>query len=144
MPKTLVSLPQITPPPNINSNAALLTDISRFAALNPKERLALQVWLRAKELANDGSSPLSNYDPATASKVMALIQDANTVFGHIPVGDLEIASLAIDWANCKAVFASLSTDVDTLRNSSNMGLLSEMTNEDLRRALLYLRMEIGE
>jgi hypothetical protein len=143
MPKTLVSLPQITPPPNINSNAALLTDISRFAALNPKERLALQVWLRAKELANDTTSPLTNYDPATASKVMALIQDANTVLGHIPVGDLAIASLAIDWANCKEVFASLSTDVDTLRNGSNMGLLSEMSNEDLQRAILYMRLEIG-
>ncbi len=77
MPKTLVALPQITPPPNINSNNALLTNIERFAALNPRERLALQVWLRAKELANDTTSPLTNYDPATASKVMALIQDAN-------------------------------------------------------------------
>lgn len=144
MSKTLASLPQITPPPNINSNSALLTDISRFAALNPKERLALQVWLRAKELANDTTSPLTNYDPATASKLMNLIQDANTVFGHIPIGDLDLASLSIDWSNCKSVFASLSTDVDSLRNGSNMGLLSEMTNEDLRRAMLYLRLEIGE
>jgi len=144
MSKTLVSLPQITPPPTINSNAALLTNIARFAALDPRERLALQVWLRAKELANDTTSPLSNYDPATASKVMALIQDAQTVIGNVPVGDLEIASLAIDWANCKSVFASLSSDVDTLRASANMGLLSEISNERLRRIMLYLRLEIGE
>jgi hypothetical protein len=144
MSKTLVSLPQITPPPNINSNAALLTDIARFAALDPRERLALQVWLRAKELANDTTSPLTNYDPSSAANVMKLIQDAQTVMGNIPVGDLDIASLAIDWANCKSVFASLSSDVDTLRASANMGLLSEISNERLRRIMLYLRLEIGE
>jgi hypothetical protein len=144
MSKTLVSLPQITPPPNINSNAALLTDIARFAALNPRERMALQVWLRAKELANDTTSPLTNYDPATASNVMNLIQDAQAVMGNIPVGDLDIAALAIDWANCKSVFASLSSDVDTLRASANMGLLSEISQDRLRRIMLYLRLEIGE
>lgn len=144
MPKTLVSLPQITPPPNINSNAALLTNIARFAALNPKERLVLQVWLRAKELANDTTSPLTTYDPATAGAVMKLIQDANTVFGHIPLGDLPLASLAIDWANCKSVYASLSSDVDTLRAGANMGLLSDTSNENLMRMMMYLRLEIGE
>lgn len=143
MSKTLVSLPQITPPPTIESNSALLTNIARFAALNPKEQLALRVWLNAKELANDSTSPLTTYDPATASKVMALIQAANTVFGHIPVGDLDLAALVIDWANCKEVFASLPSEVDSLRNSANMGLLSEMTNEDLKRAILFLKMEIG-
>lgn len=144
MPKTLVALPQITPPPDINSNNALLTNIERFAALNPKERMVLQVWLRAKELANDTTTPLTNYDPATASSVMNLIQDAKTVTGNIPCGDLKIASLAIDWANCKAVYGALSSDVDTLRNSPNIGLLSEMSEEDLLRAMIYLRLEIGE
>jgi hypothetical protein len=144
MPKTLVALAQITPPPNINSNAALLTDIERFAALNPKERMALQVWLRAKELANDSTDPLTTYDPAVAGNLMKLIQDANTVFGQIPEGDLARASLVIDWFNCKTVYAALSSDVDTLRNSPNMGLLSEMSNDDLLRAMLYLRLEIGQ
>lgn len=143
MPKTLVSLPQITPPPDINSNNALLNNISNFSALNPKEKMVLQVWLRAKELASDTTAPLTNYDPATASNVMNLIQDANTVFGNIPFGDLKTASLAIDWANCKEVYASLSNDVDTLRNSPNIGLLSEISEEDLLRALLYLRLEIA-
>jgi len=144
MSKTLVTLSQIVPPPNINSNANLLTNIERFAALNPKERLALQVWLRAKELANDATDPLSNYDPATASKVMNLIQDANTVFGNIPTGDLPRASLAIDWFNCKTVFAGLSSDVDTLRAGTNMGLLSEQPDDCLIRMMMYLRLEIGQ
>ncbi len=65
------------------------------------------------------------------------------MLGHVPCGDLPRAALAIDWANCKEVFASLSTDVDTLRNSTNMGLLSEISEEDLVRILLYLRLEIA-
>ena len=144
MPKTLVPLPQITPPPNINSNNALLTDIARFEALNPQERMSLQVWLRAKELANDTTSPLTTYDPATAAALMKLIQDANTVFGHIPEGDLPLASLAIDWTNCVSVYPSLTSDVDLLRNLPNMGLLSEIAPADLKRVILYLRLEIGE
>jgi hypothetical protein len=144
MPKTLVALPQITPPPNIYSNNALLTDIARFAALDPRERMALQVWLRAKELANDTTAPLTNYDPATAAGLMQLIQDANTVLGNIPEGDLCRASLAIDWANCKSVYGALSSDVDVLRNSPNMGLLSEIAPDNLKRIMLYLRLEIGE
>ncbi len=143
MPKTLVAISQITPPPNINSNAALLTDIARFEALNPRERLALQVWLRAKTLANDTDNPLTNYDPATASNVMALIQDANTVFGNIPTGDLCRADLVIDWYICKALVAGTSSDVDDLRNGTNMGLLSEMSEDALMRANLYLKLEIG-
>lgn len=142
--KILVNLPQIVPPPNINSNASLLTDIERFAALNPKEMMALQVWLRAKELANDASSPLTTYDPATALGMMKLIQDTQTVFGNIPTGDLKRASLAIDWANCKAVFASLATDVDALRASSNINLIVDKSEDELLRMMLYLRLEIGE
>ena len=143
MSKNLVPLPQITPPPGINSNAALLTDMERFAALNPKERLALQVWFRAKELASDTTLPLTNYDPAVTVKVMNLIQDAQTVLGNVPTGDLELASIAIDWANCKEVFGALPVDVDTLRASANIGLLADMPIDQLRRILIYLRLEIA-
>ncbi len=141
--KVLVSTPQITPPPNINSNNAIVTNIERFAVLNPKERLALRVWLVAKELANDTTSPLTTYDPATASKVMALIQHANTFFGNVPTGDLEIAKLAIDWANCKEVFGALATDVDSLRAGTNMGLLSAASEDSLLRMYLYLKFQLG-
>ena len=144
MPKTLVSLPQITPPPNINSNASLLTDIARFEALNPKERLAMAVYFRAKELANDASSPLTNYDPDTASNRRALVQDAQTVFGNIPTGDLAIASLAIDWANSKGVYAALPSDVDALSILAGIVAFRERSEDELRRILLYLRLEIGE
>ena len=144
MPKTLVALPQITPPPNINSNAQLLTDIARLEALNPKERMAIAVWLRAKELANDASSPLTNYDPATTINVIRLIQDAKTVFGNIPTGDLPRASLAIDWANCTSVFGATPSEVDLLRAVANINLLVDRPEDELVRILLYLRMEIGE
>jgi hypothetical protein len=142
MPKTLVPLPQITPPPNINSNLALLTDISRFDALNPKEMLALEVYFRAKELANDASAPITTYDPSSEGALIKLVQDSKTVFGNIPTGDLKTASLVIDWANCKAVYAALPSEVDALRALVHM--LAERPNDELRRILLYLRMEIGE
>lgn len=142
--KILVSLPQITPPPNINSNNALLTDIARFEVLNPKERLAFAVYFRAKELANDSSSPLTNYDPDTAANRRALVQDSQTVFGNIPTGDLAIASLAIDWANSKAVYAALPSDVDAISVLDGVKSFRERSEDELRRILLYLRMEIGE
>jgi len=144
MPKTLVALPQITPPPNINSNNALLTNISRMAALNPKERMAMQVYFRALELANDTSAPLTTYDPTTQTGRIKLKQDATTVFGNIPTDDLKIASAVIDWANCKAVFASLSSDVDTLMAQAGVLGFVEWNELDLLRIMLYLRLEIGE
>lgn len=144
MPKTLVALPQITPPPNINSNNALLTNISRFSALNPKEMMAMQVYFRALELANDSSSPLTQYDPTVQSKRIALKQDATTVFGNIPCGDLKRASAVIDWANCLAVFPSLSSDVDTIMAQAGVLGFVEWPEDDLLRIMLYLRLEIGE
>jgi hypothetical protein len=142
MSKTLVALPQIVPPPNIDSNAALLTNIARFSALNPKEKLALARYFRQKELANDSTSPITTYDPATPGGDRKLVQDAQTVFGNIPNFDLMTASLAIDWANCKAVYGALPSEVDALR-----ALVHDSCNrseDELRRELLYLRMEIGE
>ncbi len=144
MSKTLVALPQITPPATLASNAPLLTNISRLSALNPKELLALAVYLRAKELANDGSSPLSNYDPDTVAKRNALRQDAKAMFGSIPTGDLMRASVAIDWANCKAVYNTVSSDVDALGADAGVVGFREMSEDELRRILLYLRLEIGE
>ena len=150
MAKTLVSLPQITPTPNINSNAALLTDIERMAALNPKELLAVRVYCRAKELANDTDSPLTQYDPDTASCRRALVQDSQTVFGNIPagdlnsaIGDLDRAEAVIDWANAKAVYASLPSDVDSLSVLTGVVDFRERSEDELRRILLYLRLEIG-
>jgi hypothetical protein len=142
--KILVSLPQITPPPKINSNAALLTDISRFLALNPKEMLAFAVYFRAKELANDASSPLTNYDPDVAADRSALVQDAKTVFGNIPARDLRAASLAIDWTNSKAVYAALPSDVDAISVLDGVKSFRERSEDELRRILMYLRLEIGE
>jgi hypothetical protein len=130
---TLVALPQITPPPNRESNAALLQNIAVLSALNPKERLALAVYFRAKELANDTTNPLTNYDPAIVGDVTALVS--------IPVGDLPIVALAIDWANSKSVYAALPSDVDTLRGL--LGHLARRDDDELRRILLYLRLEIA-
>jgi hypothetical protein len=137
MSMTLVALPQITPPPNRESNAALLQNIAVLSALNPKERLALAVYFRAKELANDTTNPLTNYDPA----IVGDVQDAKTVMGSIPVGDLPIVALAIDWANSKSVYAALPSDVDTLRGL--LGHLARRDDDELRRILLYLRLEIA-
>jgi len=151
MAKTLVTISQITPPPTINSNAALLTDIERLAALDPKELLAVRVYCMAKELANDTSSPLTQYDPDTASCRRALVQDAQTVFGNIPAGDLnsaiydlDRAEAAIDWANAKAVYASLPSDVDALSVLAGVVAFRERSEDELRRILLYLRLELGE
>ena len=141
MSMTLVALPQITPPPNRESNAALLQNIAVLSALNPKERLALAVYFRAKELANDTTNPLTNYDPAIVGDVTALVQDAKTVMGSIPVGDLPIVALAIDWANSKSVYAALPSYVDTLRGL--LGHLARRDDDELRRILLYLRLEIA-
>lgn len=144
MAKTLVSLPQITPPPTTYSNNALLTNISRMRALNPKERMAMQVYFRAKELANDSSSPLTQYDPDVASKRTALVQDSKTVFWPIAEDDLRIAAAVIDWANAKAVFASLSSDVDTIMGLPGVLGFVEFSQDELLRMMLYLRLEIGE
>lgn len=135
---------QITPTPTRASNESLLTNISRLASLNPRERLALKVYLMAKELANDGTSPLTTYDPDTDSKVSALVQDSKTVFGSIPTGDIATALLAIDWANCKAVYGALSTDVDTLLTKAGVARLREYSEDELVRMAAYLRLEIGE
>jgi hypothetical protein len=143
MAKTLVSLPQITVP-TIANRQPLETNIARLSALNPKEILALAVYFRAKELANDTSSPLTKYDPDVQSKRIALKQDAATIFGPIPKGDLALASLAIDWANSKAVYGALSSDVDTLTGLAGVVGFREWPEDDLRRILLYLRLEIGE
>lgn len=144
MAKTLSTLPQITPPPTVESNRALLNNISKLSALNPNERLALSVYCRAKELANDASSPLTNYDPDTDSNLRALVQDAKTVFGSIPTGDLPRAALAIDIANAKAVYASLPTDVDTLSALQGVVTLRTFSEDELKRMATYLRLEIGE
>ena len=144
MAKTLVALPQITPPPTTYSNNALLTNISRFRALNPKERMAMQIYFRAKELANDTTAPLTNYDPDVASKRAALIQDAATMFRAIAVDDLKIASCAIDWANAKSVYGALPSDVDTLMGLAGVLGFVEYSEDEMLRAMIYLRLELGE
>lgn len=144
MSKTLVSLPQITPPPTLASNAALLTNIARLAALNPKELLALSVYFRAKELANDTSAPLTNYDPDVAVKLTALQQDAKAMFGSIPTGDLHRAAVAVDWANSKAVYAALSSDVDALGALQGVATLRTLSEDELKRIAAYLRLELGQ
>jgi len=143
MSKTLIALPQITTP-TIAARLPLETDIARLSALNPRELLALAVYLRAKELANDSSSPLTKYDPDTLAARILLKQDATTIFGPLPTGDLMRASVAIDWANCKAVYGAISSDVDTLGALAGVVAFREWTEDDLRRILLYLRLEIGE
>jgi hypothetical protein len=143
MSKTLIALPQITTP-TISARLPLETDIARLSALNPRELLALAVYLRAKELANDSSSPLTKYDPDTLAARILLKQDATTIFGPLPTGDLMRASVAIDWANCKAVYGAISSDVDTLGALAGVVAFREWTEDDLRRILLYLRLEIGE
>ena len=148
MSKTLIALPQITTP-TIAARLPLETDIARLSALNPRELLALAVYLRAKELANDTSYPLTKYDPDTLAARILLKQDATTIFGPLPTGDLMRASVAIDWANCKAIAAlssesALSSDVDTLGALAGVVAFREWTEDDLRRILLYLRLEIGE
>jgi hypothetical protein len=143
MSKTLIALPQITTP-TIAARLPLETDIARLSALNPRELLALAVYLRAKELANDSSSPLTKYDPDTLAARILLKQDATTIFGPLPTGDLMRASVAIDWANCKAVYGAISSDVDALGALAGVVALREWTEDDLRRILLYLRLEIGE
>jgi hypothetical protein len=143
MAKTLVALPQITTP-TIANRLPLETDISRLSALNPKELLALAVYLRAKELNNDTSSPLTKYDPDVQSKRIALKQDATTIFGPLPTGDIPRASVAIDWANCKSVYSAISSDVDVLGALAGVVAFREWSEDDLRRILLYLRLEIGE
>jgi hypothetical protein len=138
----LVPLPQIIPPPNIRSNQALLTNISALRACDPKELLALARYFRQKELANDSSAPITTYDPSVPGADQKLVQDATTVFGYIAEHDLMLASVAIDWANCTAVYPSLPNDVDVLlqlvKGSMNRPI------DDLKRELLYLRLEIGE
>jgi hypothetical protein len=52
------------------------------------------------------------------------------------------ASLAIDWANCKAVYAALPSDVDALRALVTGSAIRPM--DDLKRELLYFRLELGE
>lgn len=143
MSKTLIALPQITTP-TIAARLPLETDIARLSALNPRELLALAVYLRAKELANDASYPLTKYDPDTLAARILLKQDATTIFGPLPTGDLMRASVAIDWANCKAVYGAISSDVDTLGALAGVVAFREWTEDDLRRTLLYLRLEIGE
>lgn len=143
MSKTLIALPQITTP-TIAARLPLETDIARLSALNPRERLALAVYLRAKELANDASHPLTKYDPDTLAARILLKQDATTIFGPLPTSDLMLASLAIDWANCQAVYGAISSDVDTLGALAGVVDFREWTGDDLRRILLYLRLEIGE
>ena len=54
------------------------------------------------------------------------------------------ASVAIDWANCSAVYGSISSDVDALGALAGVVAFREWTEDDLRRILLYLRLEIGE
>jgi 4'-phosphopantetheinyl transferase EntD len=143
MSKTLIALPQITTP-TIAARLPLETDIARLSALNPRELLALAVYLRAKELANDASYPLTKYDPDTLAARILLKQDATTIFGPLPTGDLMRASVAIDWANCKAVYGAISSDVDTLGALAGVVAFREWTEDDLRRILLHLRLEIGE
>ena len=143
MSKTLIALPQITTP-TIAARLPLETDIARLSALNPREVLALAVYLRAKELANDASSPLTKYDPDTLAARILLKQDATTIFGPLPTGDLMRASVAIDWANCSAVYGAIPSDVDALGALDGVVGFREWSEDDLRRILLYLRLEIGE
>ena len=143
MSKTLIALPQIKTP-TIAARLPLETDIARLSALNPRELLALAVYLRAKELANDGSSRLTKYDPDTLAARILLKQDATTIFGPLPTGDLMRASVAIDWANCSAVYGAIPSDVDALGALDGVVGFREWSEDDLRRILLYLRLEIGE
>ena len=143
MSKTLIALPQITTP-TIAARLPLETDIARLSALNPRELLALAVYLRAKELAIGAPYPLTKYDPDTLAARILLKQDATTIFGPLPTGDLMRASVAIDWANCSAVYGAIPSDVDALGALAGVVAFREWTEDDLRRILLYLRLEIGE
>ena len=143
MSKTLIALPQIKTP-TIAARLPLETDIAGLSALNPRELLALAVYLRAKELANDGSPRLTKYDPDTLAARILLKQDATTIFGPLPTGDLMRASVAIDWANCSAVYGAIPSDVDALGALDGVVGFREWSEDDLRRILLYLRLEIGE
>ena len=148
--KTLAIISQVTPPATLASNATTLANVSALAALNPKDLLALQVFLRTIELANDSSSPVTTYNLGSGSNAaivtaaQKLIQDAKTYMGQIPVGDLRRVSAAIDWNNAKAVSAGISTDVDTLRNMYGMSQIVDLSEDEMVRILLYLRLEIGE
>ena len=140
---TLVTLDQITARAvTVESNAKLCADICKLRALDAREKLALAVYCRAKELANDGSSRVTGYEPDTAAYVAALVEDAKKFMGAIPAGDLMLASLAIDWNNCKSVAAGISADVDALRGK--IQVLSQYSEDELRRMAIYLRLEIGE
>ena len=139
MPITLVRTPQITPPPNGESNANLLSNIAAIDSLNPKEKAALSVFCLAAELAN-GVNPITTYDPANLANNDVLAQDTNTVLGPIPMGDLDSASVVIDWENAMKVTA-LSADVDALRGS--LRNLVQYDDATLRRMQIYLRYELG-
>lgn len=104
----------------------------------------MQVYFRAKELANDTTAPLTQYDPDVASKRTALVQDAATVFRAIAEDDVKIASAVIDWANCRAVYASLPSDVDTIMGLPGVLGFAEFSLDELVRMLAYLRLELGE
>jgi hypothetical protein len=149
MAKTLVAINQITPPATIANQQPLLTNVARLSALNPKELLALAVYFRATELAHDTSSPLTNYDPTASGATLKtnltnLIQDAQALAGNIAKDDVMRASVAVDWQNAKTVYGSLASDVDTLASTAAVQVLRELSEDQLRRILLYLRLEIGE
>lgn len=142
MSMTITQITQIIPPPTLASNTILLGDIAALKALSPKELKALRVYLRSKELANDGSYPVTTYDPATPANVDKLFQDAKTMYGSIPTGDLMYAAVAVDWTNCKVVYSAVSADVNSLRGSIKAYMAR--TEDELDRAAAYLRLEIGE
>lgn len=137
---TLTALGQFSIPVDRESNAALLTDISVFNALSQRERNAIRVYCLAKELANKSATPVTRYDPATAAGIGALAQDTETTFGPIAKDNLQSAQSAIDWANAKVVFSTLSTDLETLRGQ--VQTLVNFTDDELERMLLFLRLEI--
>lgn len=128
---------------NTSSLRLLQSAIAAVSALNPKQLLALSAMMRAQELTSLGT--VTAYNPTTTAGIRALQQDAQTVFGSVPQFDMIRAMVAIDINNA-AWAGSISTpiDVDTLVNTSYFNYLSALPDEELKRIISLLRLEIEE
>ena len=131
----------------INTNTAALqklqVNIASVSALSPKQLLALSVMMRAQELTTLGT--VTAYNPTTTAGIRALQQDAQTVFGSVPEFDMLRAMLCIDINNnVNAGGITSPQDIDTLIGTSYCQYLAALPDQDLKRMIAYLRLEIEE
>lgn len=124
------------------TKASLITNVPQFSGktLNDKQRLALTVWYKAKELAAIGGTDFTS--DLLGTDVASLLYAETQVLLTANDDELKTAMLAIAYNNAVAAGASVSSDPAIF--SQNIKCLINAPTPVLQRFLILLECQLGQ